>query len=165
MGSCLAGRLGAEGALAVEARETALLARIDAFVDHNLGDPVPAAVAARHGISLRRLQLLFRDRGESPAARIRQRRLERCRAELADPGLLGRPVHEVAGRWGFANPSVFSRAFRDAYGVSPTEYRREAAREAVREAAREASAWEASARGISGARGGRPPGGSPRRPR
>ncbi|MEU9715273.1 AraC family transcriptional regulator [Streptomyces sp. NPDC047976] len=159
VGSCLAGRLGAEGALTAEARETALLARIDAFVDHNLGDPAltPAAVAARHGISLRRLQLLLRERGESPAARIRRRRLERCRAELADPGLLGRPVHEVAGRWGFTSPSVFSRAFRDAYGVSPTEYRQEAAREA--------SVREASARGISGARGGRPSGGSPRRPR
>ncbi|MFJ3882768.1 helix-turn-helix domain-containing protein [Streptomyces sp. NPDC090077] len=147
VGTCLAGRLGDEGAAAAPARETALLARIDAFVDHNLGDPrlTPAAVAARHGISLRRLQLLLRDRGESPAARIRQLRLERCRADLADPGLLGRPVRAVAGRWGFTDPSVFSRAFRDAYGTSPTEYRREAVR-------------EAAVRRISGARGGRPPG-------
>ncbi|MEU9177936.1 helix-turn-helix domain-containing protein [Streptomyces sp. NPDC048550] len=90
----------------------------------------PSAVAARHGISLRRLQQLFRDRGETVAAGIRRRRLERCRADLGNPGLLTSPVHTVARRWGFTNASVFSRAFREAYGTSPTEFRHRAVREA-----------------------------------
>lgn len=133
VGACLAGQLGAGDKLTPEARNRALLERIDAFVDHNLGDPqlTPAAVAARHGISLRRLQLLFRERGETVAAGIRRRRLERCRADLADPRLLTRPIHAVAMRWGFANAAVFSRAFREAYGASPTEYRQWAVREAL----------------------------------
>ncbi|MEU2389399.1 helix-turn-helix domain-containing protein [Streptomyces sp. NPDC007369] len=133
VGACLAGMLGAEEALTPEARTRALLERIDAFVEDNLGDPqlTPAGVAARHGISLRRLQQLFRERGESPAAGIRRRRLERCRAELADPAGAGRPVQAVAARWGFTDPSVFSRSFREAYGASPTEYRHRAVREVL----------------------------------
>ncbi|MER7467348.1 helix-turn-helix domain-containing protein [Streptomyces sp. NPDC097981] len=133
VGTCLAGQLGAEDKLTAEARNRALLERIDAFIDHNLGDPqlTPAAVAARHSMSLRRLQLLFRERGETIAAEIRRRRLERCRAELSEPALLTRPVHVVAGRWGFTNAAVFSRMFREAYGASPTELRHQALQEAL----------------------------------
>lgn len=133
VGACLAGQLGAQDELSPEARTRALLERIEVFVDHNLGDPelTPSAVAARHGISLRRLQQLFRDRGETVAAGIRRRRLERCRADLGNPGLLTSPVHTVARRWGFTNASVFSRTFREAYGTSPTEFRHWAVREAL----------------------------------
>ncbi|KMO96615.1 AraC-like ligand-binding domain-containing protein [Streptomyces roseus] len=133
VGACLAGQLGTQEELSPEARTRALLERIEAFVHHNLGDPdlTPSAVAARHGISLRHLQQLFRDRGETVAAGIRRRRLERCRADLADPGLLTTPVHTVARRWGFTNASVFSRTFREAYGTSPTEFRHGAVREAL----------------------------------
>ncbi|MFF4099985.1 helix-turn-helix domain-containing protein [Streptomyces sp. NPDC001903] len=133
VGACLAGQLGAQDELSPEARTRALMERIEAFITHNLGDPQlsPSAVAARHGISLRHLQQLFRDRGETVAAGIRQRRLERCRADLADPGLLTSPVHTVARRWGFTNPSVFSRTFREVYGASPTEFRQWAVREAL----------------------------------
>lgn len=141
-GACLAGRLGAEDELSEEARTRALLARIDTFIGHNLGDPElsPSVVAARHSLSLRRLQLLFRERGESVAAAIRRRRLERCREDLAEPGQLAVPVHAVALRRGFTNASVFSRLFRDTYGVSPSGFRRAAVREA--EAARECAARE-----------------------
>ncbi|WP_240805471.1 helix-turn-helix domain-containing protein [Streptomyces sp. A1547] len=133
VGACLAGQLGVQDELSPEARTRALLERIEVFVDHNLGDPelTPSAVAARHGISLRRLQQLFRDRGETVAAGIRRRRLERCRADLANPGLFGSPVHTVARRWGFTNASVFSRAFREAYGTSPTEFRHQAVQDAL----------------------------------
>ncbi|MFD7080803.1 helix-turn-helix domain-containing protein [Streptomyces sp. NPDC002181] len=133
VGACLAGQLGAREDLSPEARTRALLERIEVFVHHNLGDPelTPSAVAARHGISLRHLQQLFRDRGETVAAGIRRRRLERCRADLADPALLTTPVHTVAGRWGFTNASVFSRTFREAYGTSPTEFRHRAVRETL----------------------------------
>ncbi|MEV6209350.1 helix-turn-helix domain-containing protein [Kitasatospora sp. NPDC051914] len=36
------------------------------------------------------------------------------------------PVQAVAARWGFASATVFSRAFRTAFGTTPTEYRRQA---------------------------------------
>lgn len=132
-GACLAGRIGAEDELSEESRTRALLTRIDTFIGHNLGDPElsPSVVADRHSMSLRRLQLLFRERGESVAATIRRRRLERCREDLADPGQPAVPVHTVALRWGFTNASVFSRLFRDTYGASPSEFRRAVAEEAA----------------------------------
>ncbi|WP_416969780.1 helix-turn-helix domain-containing protein [Streptomyces sp. 4F14] len=123
--ACLAQHLGTYDALPAETRQQAMLARVNAFIDHNLGDPglTPAAVAAHHHISVRTLHQLFRSEPESVAATIRRRRLERCRAELADPRLRRRTIGETALRWGFRHPADFSRAFRRAYGVTPSEIR------------------------------------------
>ncbi|MFB9436377.1 helix-turn-helix domain-containing protein [Streptomyces showdoensis] len=126
--ACLATHLDVCGQLPGEARAEALLARIDAFIDHNLGDPelTPGAIAAHHHISVRRLHQLFAGQDETVAVSIRRRRLERCRADLARPDLAGQPVHVIAARWGYPNAAVFSRAFRGAYGTSPTDYRGQA---------------------------------------
>jgi AraC-like DNA-binding protein len=35
-------------------------------------------------------------------------------------------VHVIAARWGILRASDFTRAFRSAYGMSPTEYRLQA---------------------------------------
>ncbi|MFJ1811107.1 MULTISPECIES: helix-turn-helix domain-containing protein [unclassified Streptomyces] len=123
--SLLAARLGDQEALPAETRRSALLARIGVFIDHHLADPAldPAAVAAHHHISLRTLHQLFQSEPESVAATIRRRRLERCHAELTDPGLRHRTIGETALRWGFRHPADFSRAFRRAYGVPPSEVR------------------------------------------
>lgn len=124
--ACLAHRLDAYGELPAEARARALRERIDAFIEHNLGDPAltPGLIAAAHGISVRSLHALFREREESVAATVRRRRLERARADLARPEQAGRSVQEIAARWCFTNAPAFSRAFRAAYSLSPTEFRR-----------------------------------------
>ncbi|WP_306338015.1 helix-turn-helix domain-containing protein [Streptomyces sp. KL118A] len=121
----LAAQLGVPDALPAETRKAVLLARIDAFIDHHLGDPElrPAAVAAAHHISLRSLHALFRDRPETVAASIRRRRVERCHAELSDPALRHRTVAEIAVRWGFRHPADFSRLFRTVHGVPPSAVR------------------------------------------
>lgn len=124
--ACLAERLDVYDDLPAEAREEALLRQIDTYIEHNLGDPelTPGAVAARHHISLRRLHLLFQGRPAGVAATIRGHRLAAARADLLRPDLRGRPVHSIASRWGFSSTAVFTRAFRRAYGTSPTELRR-----------------------------------------
>ncbi|MGH3774727.1 MAG: helix-turn-helix domain-containing protein [Pseudonocardiaceae bacterium] len=48
---------------------------------------------------------------------------DRCRRDLLDPALADRPVSAIATRWGYPNAAHFSRAFRDAYGLPPREYR------------------------------------------
>lgn len=123
--SLLAARNGDQQTLPAETRETALLARISAFIDSHLGDPLldPAAVAAHHHISVRTLHHLFRGEPESVAATIRRRRLERCHAELTEPGPRHRTIGETALRWGFRHPADFSRAFRRRYGIPPSEVR------------------------------------------
>ncbi|MFG2621843.1 hypothetical protein ACGFXC_29915 [Streptomyces sp. NPDC048507] len=121
--ACLAQQLDAQERLPAEVRARALLQRIHAFIEDNLGDPglAPAVIAARHNISVRSLHQLFSDQPgpegregqeqESVNARIRRRRLERCRSDLARPDLRAHPVHVIAARWAFSGPAVFSRSF------------------------------------------------------
>ena len=108
-----------------ETRQRALLQRSHAFVEQRLGDPelTPATIAGAHYISVRYLYRLFEGEPAGVAGWVRQRRLERCRRDLLDPALAARPVSAIAARWGLANASHFSRAFRAAYGLSPVEYR------------------------------------------
>ncbi|MFI8520002.1 helix-turn-helix domain-containing protein [Streptomyces sp. NPDC085481] len=128
--ACLAQQLGALEEAPADARAQVMMQRITRFIENNLGDPdlTPQTIADRHGISLRTLYALFRDRPLSVAAFIRRQRLERCRADLACPRLSSQPVQAIAARWGFASSTVFSRVFREAYGVTPSEHRASALR-------------------------------------
>jgi AraC-like DNA-binding protein len=111
-----------------EARRHALLTTVQGFIQQHLGDPglSPAGIAAAQHISLRSLHQLFHDEGLTVAGWIRQRRLERCRRDLADPALAHRPVAAIAARWGFTSAADFSRMFRAVHGMPPAEYRRSA---------------------------------------
>jgi AraC-like DNA-binding protein len=123
--AALAGALENAGAVPPHARRRALMAQIHAFIRANLGDAQlgPEAIAAAHHISLRYLHKLFHQDGHTVAGWIRERRLERCRRDLADPLLVTSPIGALAARWGFASHAQFSRAFRNAYGLSPTQFR------------------------------------------
>ncbi|MFE7194622.1 helix-turn-helix domain-containing protein [Kitasatospora sp. NPDC057541] len=127
-GALLAQRLDAAGQLPAEVRARVLLERVRSFIEDNLGDPqlTPGAIAARHNISLRSLHQLFRSHDAQPDtvhAWIRRRRLERCRGDLGSTRLHTYPVQVIAARWGFSSATVFSRTFRQAYGLTPTEFR------------------------------------------
>jgi AraC-like DNA-binding protein len=121
----LARRLRAGAALSPQTRDAVLFARVRSFILARLGDAAltPEAIAAAHHISLRTLHRVFQANGVSVASWIRQLRLERCRADLADPALRAVPVQSTAARWGFTDPSSFSRAFKAAYGLGPAAYR------------------------------------------
>ncbi|MGW1621731.1 AraC-like ligand-binding domain-containing protein [Streptomyces sp. NPDC002172] len=123
----LASYIDAEDRLLPETRRQALLTRIEAFIELNLAEPelTPAVVAAHHHISLGYLHRLFQHRELTVAAWIRHLRLERIRADLADPRLRHHPVHALGARWGFHHAADFSRAFRTAHGVPPGDYRRQ----------------------------------------
>ena len=105
--------------------EQILLARICAFIDANLANEglTPNLIAEHHRISRRYLYRLFEASDESVCEHIRRRRLERCRAALADPRNAERGISEIAGGWGFGDASHFSRAFRQAFGVGPRAFR------------------------------------------
>ncbi|MFI1734525.1 helix-turn-helix domain-containing protein [Streptomyces acidicola] len=125
LASVIARCLDTEEALTPETRKTALRAQINAFVEQNLADPAmtPQTIADAHHISLRHLQQLLAEDDTSPAAWIRRRRLERCRLDLVNPRLNARPIQAIAERWGFTNPTHFSRLFRATYGIPPRDYR------------------------------------------
>lgn len=102
-----------------------LLRRVCAYIDDHLGDPAlgPAGIAREHFISIRYLQALFQQEHTTASAWIRQRRLARCQRDLTDPLLAERPIAWIAARWGFVEPTHFSRVFKDQYGMSPRDAR------------------------------------------
>lgn len=103
----------------------ALAQRIRQYIDTNLAsvDLGPTQIAAAHFISTRHLHSVFHEQGTTVSSWIRERRLERCRRDLLDVLLADRPVAAIAARWGFVDAAHFSRVFRAAYGISPSELR------------------------------------------
>lgn len=102
-----------------------LRAAVHDYVEAHLADPGlnPAMIARAHFISVRRLHQVFHEEGTTVSAWIRTRRLERCRRALEDPVSAGVPVARVAARWGFTDGAHFSRVFRAAYGMTPSQVR------------------------------------------
>ncbi|MET7754295.1 helix-turn-helix domain-containing protein [Streptomyces sp. NPDC005389] len=121
----LARQLGDPEEAPAEARAQETLQRIHRFIESNLGDPglTPELIADRHNMSVRGLYRLFGDQPRTVAAHIRQSRLEHAHADLARGELSGQPVQTIAARWGFSSATGFSRAFREAYGMTPVEHR------------------------------------------
>lgn len=103
-----------------------LLARIRAYVRQHLGDPDlgPATIAAAHSISVRHLYTICSGAGFSLEQWIIGERLRGAREELRRPESRHRTIAMVARRWGFSDPTHFTRRFRDAYGLAPGEWRR-----------------------------------------
>ena len=98
---------------------------IVAYIEDHLSDPglSPAKIAAVHHVSPRLLRAVFQEHDDSVAAHIRQLRLERCRADIADPLYEQMSIRSIASKWMFTDPPHFSRLFRAAFGVSPSEWR------------------------------------------
>jgi AraC-like DNA-binding protein len=108
-----------------ETQQTVLRTRINAFIQQHLADPglTPASIAAAHQISIRYLHQLYQGQGTTIADGIRRSRLEHIRRDLADPRLNARSISSIAARWGFPEPTSFSRAFKTLYGITPRDHR------------------------------------------
>lgn len=99
-----------------------LLEWIHANLDRPLG---LTQLEQRSGYSRRSLQLAFQQRyGCGPIQWIRQQRLERARLALLHP-LPGDSVSAIASRFGYSSLAGFSRDFRAAFGMAPSELLRE----------------------------------------
>lgn len=100
--------------------------RICDYIMENLSDPSlsPDNIAAATFISTRQLHKLFHAEQITVSQWVRDRRLEACRRQLADPGDARISVGDIAASWGIFDGAHFSRIFKQAYGLSPREYRR-----------------------------------------
>jgi transcriptional regulator GlxA family with amidase domain len=98
------------------------LRRAVAFIDAHATEPVTLTqMAEAAGVTGRALQLAFlRHYDTTPTGYLRRVRLERAHRELrdADPSD-GTTVAAIARRWGWANPSHFTVAYREAFGQYP----------------------------------------------
>ncbi|MBB1199399.1 transcriptional regulator FeaR [Enterobacteriaceae bacterium 89] len=84
----------------------------------------PEWLAKETGMSVRSLYRMFADKGLVVAQYIKNRRLDLCAKALrhatSDEKLAG-----IGFNWGFTDHSHFSTAFRQRFGVSPGEYRKQ----------------------------------------
>ncbi|MFC4003225.1 helix-turn-helix domain-containing protein [Prauserella oleivorans] len=126
VGTMLRGELGHR--LPARPRHEALLDRVLDYIDAHLADPAldPGRIAAAHFISPRALHALFERTGTTVARSIRERRLERCRLDLADPALADVPAAAIGARWGFPGASHFGQVFKRETGCTPAEFRKQA---------------------------------------
>lgn len=99
--------------------------RAEQYIQTHFTDPTltPARVAAAHGISLRYLYRVLSDLGHSPAGLIRNLRLDACASEIARPG--SPHIGAIASNHGFLEQPHFTRAFKQRFGCTPTQWRRE----------------------------------------
>lgn len=113
--------------------DSSLVARIMAYARRHLSDPDlgPERIAVEHAISKRQLYVVLGRAGIRLEQWLIGERLEAACRLLASPRHAALPVAAVAARCGFTSPSHFTRRFREAYGVTPSEWRRHRLRPTV----------------------------------
>ena len=80
-------------------------------------------LAARQGLSVRHLQRLLAAAGTSYQEALREARLQAAHAMLQEPRNAGLSIAAIAQACGFSEPSVLNRAFRQRYGMTPSQAR------------------------------------------
>ncbi len=78
-------------------------------IDRNLADPELGigSIARAFSISSRTIHKLFEGEAQTAARLIWDRRLERCREEMADPAMASRSITEIAHLWGLFGQPAF----------------------------------------------------------
>jgi len=104
--------------------QSALTARICRYIEEHALEPdlTAARIAAAFGMSQRRLYYLMAGHG-GVAGHVQQVRLRRAKAAIVAPVSRHMSIAEIAGNFGFSDPTNFSRVFRRAFGMSPREMR------------------------------------------
>ncbi len=109
--------------------EETLISQVRVYVRQHLHDPDlgPGMVAGSLAVSRRQLYRVCQQAGFSLEQYVIEMRLEGAKAELATPAGRARTIAASANRWGFKDPTHFSRRFKTAYGMLPRDWRRLAA--------------------------------------
>lgn len=100
------------------------LQRVVELMEEHLEAPLsPRQLARRSGMSVRQVERLFRSRfNESPMRHYLKIRLLAARSHLFYGEMA---IQDIAAACGFSAPSVFSRAFRGQFGLSPRAFRQQ----------------------------------------
>ncbi|MGR9115609.1 MAG: AraC-like ligand-binding domain-containing protein [Gammaproteobacteria bacterium] len=103
-----------------------ILNDIKIFIEHNLRDADldTRRISRYSGLSARYINKLFAEEGTSLMRYVWKRRLENCRKDMLNPVYAGHRLSDIAFRWGFNDTAHFSRAFKQQFGCSPSEFKR-----------------------------------------
>ena len=98
---------------------------VKSYISQHLADPDLGAdrIARAMFISVRQVYKLWESEPRPLGQWILERRLDAARQELTSPRGRHQTIAVIARRWGFADSTHFSRRFRQAYGMSPREWR------------------------------------------
>ena len=104
------------------------LEKIKQLIDSSLRNPGlnVSGLAEEIGVSSRYLQRLFAEDDYTITRYIRNKRLEGCRQQLADPSWLNHNITDIAFSWGFNSSAHFSRVFKEQYDMSARDFRKRA---------------------------------------
>lgn len=106
---------------------SAVLDSVRRYVREHATDPdvSVAAMAAAIGWSPRYIQAVLAQHGTTATDLIRGERLELARIKLANRTFTSQTIAAIAASVGFASASAFSNAYRQRFGCSPRDTRRE----------------------------------------
>lgn len=97
---------------------------IDLLIQNLAQPPSLEALAKLAGMSHARLNRQFKSQyGQTVFEWLRQHRLERAKNYLANPD---QAITDIALNCGFSSASHFTQTFKSHYGITPTEYRKNA---------------------------------------
>lgn len=97
---------------------------VDLYIRDNMGDPDTSVESMSAHLLISRVQLYKRVlalTGTTPSEYMRAKRIKRAE-ELLREGEYN--ISEIAYRVGFNNPRYFSKYFQEAYGMTPSQYKK-----------------------------------------
>src|SRR5699024_2024077 len=105
--------------------ENLLFEQARKYIEKHLADTDlgPQSIAHALFVSVRQLHMRFAAHKTTVGAYIRTRRLERIRADLANPLYASDSIATVSARYGLHDPSQVSRAFKAEFRESPSAFR------------------------------------------
>ena len=117
----------AQSAFSMSEHDRKFMAQVDAYITDNMSDADASVEAMSNHLCMSRVQLYKRMlalTGTTPSEYMRAKRIKRAEEMMHSNDY---NISEIAYNVGFNNPRYFSKYFQEAYGMTPSQYRKKLA--------------------------------------
>ena len=130
------------------ARRADLYARAGRLIALRCQEPDLASdeIAHRLGVSVRLLQKVFAERGETVMSRLWDERVSRAARLMSAPEATDRSITDIAFACGFNDSSHFGRVFAARFGMAPSRWRKQPRAQSALATESHCAAWRTPAR-------------------